>query len=255
MIIFPAMDLRNGRVVRLRQGRAEAETVYSDRPAEVARRWLAEGATWLHVVDLDRALGSEGAPNHAALQAILDAVDIPIQFGGGLRDRESVQRALALGVRRVVVGTLAVEQPEQFAEIVAQVGAERIVVAADVKEGRVATRGWQAVSDLTLVAFGRRMCNLGVQHALVTDIARDGMLTGIDAHALARTAHETGLQIIASGGAATRDDLHGLMQYADAGIEGAIIGQALYTGAIRLADALAIVNRAAGAGLTERAKE
>lgn len=240
MIIWPALDLRGGRVVRLVQGRAEAETVYSERPAEVAHNWQAQGAQWLHVVDLDRALGDQASPNRAALETILQAVTIPIQFGGGLRDEASILRALDLGVRRVVVGTLAVEHPDEFAAVVARVGAERLVVAADVRQGRVATRGWQALSELDLVTFGRNMRALGLAHALVTDIARDGMLSGVDAEALARAARDTGLLVIASGGVATLDDVRALARCTDRGIEGAIIGQALYTGAFSLSDALAI---------------
>ncbi len=227
-------------MVRLVLGRAEAETVYSDRPAEVARHWQEKGATWLHVVDLDRALGSKESPNRRALEAILDAADIPIQFGGGLRDRASIQRALDLGMRRIVVGTLAVEQPEQFAEVVAEIGADRIVVAADIREGRVATRGWQALSELDLVTFGQRMRTLGVARALITDIARDGTLSGVDAPALIQAARDTGLGVIASGGVATLDDIRALAACAGGGIEGAIIGQALYTGAIDLREALAL---------------
>ncbi len=238
MVIYPAIDLRGGRVVRLRQGRASEQIIYSDDPASVAARWEREGAAWLHVVDLDRALGDPAEPNARALAAIRAAVQLPIQFGGGLRDAESVARAFQLGMNRVVIGTMAVENPSLFAQIVERWGSEQIVVALDVHAGRVAVRGWREVSDLDAADLGKQLFQKGIRRALVTDIARDGMLSGVDAGALARLAHETGLRVIASGGIATLDDLRSLARHEPEGLEGAIVGQALYTGAFTLREAV-----------------
>jgi phosphoribosylformimino-5-aminoimidazole carboxamide ribotide isomerase len=240
MIIFPAIDLRGGRVVRLRQGRASQETVYSDNPAGIAQQWQKEGAQWLHIVDLDRAFGDPGESNVRAVNEISAAVEIPIQLGGGLRDLESVTRAFSLGANRVVVGTMAVENPAQLKEVIARFGAGRIVVALDTQAGRVVTRGWRQMSDLDAVTLGKQLRGIGVERALVTDTARDGMLTGIEAEALAQLARETGLGVIASGGIATLDDLRALRQYERDGIEGAIVGQALYAGVFSLKEAIQV---------------
>lgn len=241
--IYPAIDLRGGRVVRLRQGRAQDETVYSDDPADTARCWQGEGAQWLHVVDLDRALGDEHSPNADALKNILAAITIPVQFGGGVRQLEHIQRAFDLGVARVILGTVAVERPDMVAKAVQRFGTERIPVAIDARDGRVATRGWVETSELEAVTFGKRMRELGVIRAIVTDIARDGMLGGIDADTMARFAEVTGLRVIASGGIAELDDLVRLQTKFAVGVEGAIVGQALYQGRFRLREAVATVKR------------
>jgi phosphoribosylformimino-5-aminoimidazole carboxamide ribotide isomerase len=240
MILYPALDLRAGCVMRLKQGRASEQTVYSTDPASVAARWEGEGAAWLHVVDLDGAFGDPSQPNALALKQIRAAVKIPIQFGGGLRDLDRIERAFELGVNRVVLGTLAIEQPEQVEAVVQQFGAERIAAAMDLREGRVATRGWRGLSGVSALEFGRHLRAIGIERAVVTDIARDGMLSGIDADALARLARDTGLRVIASGGIATLNDLLALRQYE--AIEGAIIGQALYAGAFSLGEALRVAS-------------
>lgn len=241
--IYPAIDLRGGRVVRLKQGRAEDETVYSDDPADAARRWQDQGAQWLHVVDLDRALGDELSPNTDALKNILAAINVPVQFGGGLRQLEQIQRAFHLGVARAVVGTVAVDHPEMVAQAVRRFGTERIAVAIDARNGRVATRGWVETSELDSVTFGKRMRELGLVRAIVTDIARDGMLDGVDVDAVAHFAQATDLRVIASGGVATLDDLLRLRIKFGEGVEGAIVGQALYQGRFPLKDALELMIR------------
>jgi phosphoribosylformimino-5-aminoimidazole carboxamide ribotide isomerase len=241
MIIYPAIDLRGGQVVRLRQGRADEQVTYSDDPAAVAARWQAEGATWLHVVDLDGALGEQERPNAVALARIRAAVKISVQFGGGLRDMESIARAFEVGVNRVVIGTMAVENEEALAAVVRRFGGERIVAAMDTQEGRLATHGWRTLTNLDAFDFGKRMRELGIHLALVTDIARDGMLTGVDADSLSHLARETGLRVIASGGIATLDDLVTLAQHQSDGIEGAIVGRALYSGVLNLGDAIRAV--------------
>lgn len=237
-IVYPAIDLRGGRVVRLKQGVAEQQVVYSDDPGEVARRWQDQGAEWLHVVDLDRALDETSNPNTTAIARIIASVNIPIQSGGGLRDMSLVKRALDLGISRVLLGTVAVEQPHIVAQAVEHFGAARIAVAIDARQGRVATHGWMNTSGLDAVEFGKAMRAVGVERAVITDIARDGMLSGIDAGAMAAFARATGLRVIASGGVATLDDLRALRKLSDMGIEGAIVGQALYAGQFTLREAL-----------------
>lgn len=240
MIVFPAIDLRRGRCVRLRQGRAEAETVYDDDPAAVARRWAEQGAQWLHVVNLDGALGEGTRPlNLQRLYEIRGAVpETPIQFGGGLRSLADVETALDLGATRVVLGTVAVQQPGLVAEAVGRFGAERMVVGIDAREGRVATHGWREVSSVTAVALGQAMRDRGLVRAVYTDISRDGMLSGVNVEATAELARATGLRVIASGGVASVEDVARLQAHTQAGIEGVIIGQALYTGAVSLPEAL-----------------
>ncbi len=251
--IFPAIDLREGRVVRLRQGDPSAQTTYSDDPAEVAARWAGQGATWLHVVNLDGALTfttrvaarSHGAGcgdtlpiNLRRLADIRAAVDLPIQFGGGLRTLADVERALELGATRIVLGTVAVREPELVREAIARFGAERVVAGIDARDGFVAVHGWQETSALDVLTVARRMADCGVMRIVYTDISRDGMLTGANVAATAELARASGLRIIASGGVASLDDIRVLAAHASKGIEGVIVGQALYTGAFTLADAL-----------------
>ncbi len=250
MIVLPAIDLRHGRCVRLRQGRAEDETVYDTDPAAVARRWVKEGASWLHVVNLDGAFGDvppgEGQPiNLRRLAEIRAAVpETRIQFGGGVRTLDDIEAALGLGATRVILGTVALRQPALVAEAVQRFGAGRIVVGIDARQGRVATHGWQRTSETTATALGRAMRAAGVARVVYTDIARDGMLTGVNVEATVALATATGLRVIASGGVASLEDVVRLGAHSQSGIEGVIIGQALYKGAISLPGAL----RAAGEG-------
>lgn len=237
--LFPALDLRSGRVVRLIQGRAENEIVYSDDPAEMARHWTGQGATWLHVVNLDGALGSVDSLNAIALNRILAAVNVPVQFGGGMRTLESMRRAFELGVTRIVLGTVAVEQPEIVSQAIQEFGAERVIVAVESRDGIIASRGWVASAGLDAITFGKQMRALGLVRALVTDIARDGMLQGIDAQAMAAFAQATDLQVIAAGGVATLQDIDNLVAVSNRGVEGVNVGQALYTNAFTLKQALA----------------
>jgi phosphoribosylformimino-5-aminoimidazole carboxamide ribotide isomerase len=241
MIVFPAIDLRRGRCVRLRQGDPAAETVFDDDPAGVARCWADLGAEWLHVVNLDGALGDQDAtaPNLRRLAAIRQSVSLPIQFGGGLRTLGDVERVLALGVTRVVVGTAALVNPSLVTQIVEHLGAERLVIGLDAREGRVATHGWQETSGTGVLQVARQMRVLGVLRAVYTDIARDGMLSGVDAAGSARLARHSGLRIIASGGVRDLEDIRQLVALEDDGIEGVITGQAIYTGALSLSQAIA----------------
>ena len=241
MIIYPAIDLRGGRVVRLKYGDPQQETAYSDDPRAVAQRWRDEGAAWIHVVNLDGALGEASSALETLRQiAALDGVRV--QFGGGLRTLADAERALDAGAARVILGTAAVQRPELAGEAVQRFGAERVAVALDARGDRVATHGWQQLSAWTPAELGRRFAALGVRHALYTDITRDGDLSGVNVAATAALARETGLAVIASGGVASLADVRALVQ--TGAVAGAIIGRALYTGAVALGAALRV---AAGA--------
>lgn len=260
MIIYPAIDLRKGRCVRLRQGDPNAETVYGEDPAQMARHWQSLGAAWLHVVNLDgafegsadfhpqvqrvssgdEALRQELPVNLRCLRQIRQAVDVPIQFGGGLRNLHDIELALSLGADRVVLGTVAVRKPELVREAIQRWGPARIVVGLDAKDGKVATHGWQQVSELSAIDLGHQMAALGVERVLYTDISRDGMLSGVNVQATAELGDMTGLAVIASGGVANLDDIHGLKRHEHYGIDGVVVGQALYTGSLALPDAIAV---------------
>ena len=240
MIVYPAIDLRHGRCVRLVQGDPRAETVVGDDPAAVARRWVGLGAAWLHVVNLDGAFGEEGSANAAALHDILAAVEAQIQFGGGLRSMADIEAALALGVARVVVGTAAIADPDLLHRALGRFGSERVAVGIDARDGIVATHGWQQSSGVTALDLARRMKALGVTRAVYTDIGRDGTLTGVNAAACAALAQTSGLAVIASGGVATLDDIRRVKAVEAGGVEGAVVGKALYAGQVDLAEALEI---------------
>jgi phosphoribosylformimino-5-aminoimidazole carboxamide ribotide isomerase len=240
MIIFPAIDLREGRVVRLRQGDPAQQTVFGEDPSAVARAWAAQGAEWLHVVNLDGAFGAmEGAAqNLRRLAEIRAATALPIQFGGGLRAADDIGRAIDLGASRVVLGTAAVRQPALVEEALLRFGAERIVVGIDAQDGQVAIAGWQESSGMSAADLAQRMAAIGVTRVVYTDIARDGMLAGANVAATAALARASGLKVIASGGVASLEDIRALAEHAPDGIEGAIIGKALYSGAVALAAAI-----------------
>jgi phosphoribosylformimino-5-aminoimidazole carboxamide ribotide isomerase len=240
MIIYPAIDLRHGRCVRLQQGDAAAETVFAADPVSAARRWVAKGAEWLHIVNLDGALGEESAANLAALERILAAVDVPVQFGGGLRSAEDVGSLLELGVTRAILGTVAVRQPEVVEQALARYGSEAVAVGIDARDGKVAIHGWQETLTLSAMVLGQRMAGMGIVHVVYTDVARDGMLSGVNLEATRALARETGLSVIASGGVATLDDVRAIKNHQADGIQGVIIGMALYRGHVDLGQALAI---------------
>lgn len=237
MIVFPAIDLRRGKCVRLCQGRPEAETVFSDDPVAMAEHWASEGAEWLHVVNLDGAFG-QASYNLRVVEEITAAVGIPVQFGGGLRTMADIEGALELGLARVILGTVAVEEPSLVAEAVQRFGAGRIVVGIDARRGRAATHGWQEVSSMSATELALRVRELGVERVVYTDIARDGMLCGVNVEASGKLAQRTGLKVIASGGVSSLDDLRRLKEVEASGVEGVIIGQALYSGALDLREAI-----------------
>lgn len=243
LTIYPAIDLRAGRVVRLREGDPAQQTIYSDDPLEVARRWVAAGATWLHVVNLDGALEEGGEENWRVLPDLV-ATGAQVQFGGGLRTLKDIARALHRGVARVILGTAAVEEPDLVADAVDRFGAERIVVSLDARDGRVRSHGWQSETEVSPEELGWQMNAVGVTRVLFTDISRDGLQTGVNASATAKLADETGLAVIASGGVRSLDDIIQLRRYVPMGVEGVVIGRALYDGTIDLDEAL----RVAGGG-------
>ncbi|MGC9359217.1 MAG: 1-(5-phosphoribosyl)-5-[(5-phosphoribosylamino)methylideneamino]imidazole-4-carboxamide isomerase [Anaerolineae bacterium] len=247
MIVYPAIDLRRGRCVRLAQGRADRERVYAKDPAAVARTWEEQGARWLHVVNLDGALGDESAANLAALARILEAVDAAVQFGGGLRTLADVRRVLDMGVTRAVLGTVAVRDPGMVAEALERFGSERIVVGIDASHGLVATHGWRQMSDMAALDLAREMESLGVDRVVYTDIQRDGMLGGVNVEATRRLAEATSLSVIASGGVGSLDDVRALASIGKGRVEGVIVGMALYEGRFSLSEAIAVANAAEGA--------
>ena len=236
MIVIPAVDLREGRCVRLREGRADAETVFSDDPVAMAQRWVASGAERLHVVDLDGAFA--GAPRQTALIAkIVDAVrPVPVEAGGGLRDLAAVEAVLEAGVTWVVLGTRAAVDPAFLTEVCRRFGG-RIIVAADARGDRVAIRGWTEAGELTVTELGRRAREAGAASVLYTDVSRDGTELGPNVDATAALARAIGVPVLASGGVGSAAHIAALAAVARAGIEGVVVGRALYTGAVTLADA------------------
>ena len=241
MIVYPAIDLRGGKVVRLLHGDPNQETRFSDDPLAVALRWVGEGAQWLHIVNLDGALDSPDASNLVALEVILKAVDIPIQYGGGVRNIEHIQRMLDLGVSRIITGTAVVSEPDFAAAVLDSFDAGQIAFALDANKDRVATHGWQTISAWTPLALGKELANLGAVHALYTDISRDGDMSGVNVEATAELARQTGLSVIASGGVSSLEDVAALRD-CEVGIPGVIIGRALYEEAFTLADAIRLTN-------------
>jgi phosphoribosylformimino-5-aminoimidazole carboxamide ribotide isomerase len=236
--IFPAIDLRAGRVVRLKEGDPARMTAYSDDPAETARRWLREGASWLHVVNLDGAFGESDHDNRSALLSILKVANefnAQVQFGGGLRSLDSIAQALELGVRRIVLGTIAVEQPAVVAEALTRFDAERIAVGIDARGGLVHVRGWKDNSGISATDLALHMQTLGLYTVIFTDVRRDGLGSGLNIDATRELADVGGLDVIASGGVHTLEDVTAAR---DANLAGVIIGRAIYEGTLDLKIAL-----------------
>ncbi|MBI5931337.1 MAG: 1-(5-phosphoribosyl)-5-[(5-phosphoribosylamino)methylideneamino]imidazole-4-carboxamide isomerase [Chloroflexi bacterium] len=234
MIIYPAIDIRQGRVVRLLHGDPHLESVYGYHPVATAQKWRDAGAEWVHIVNLDGTLGEETTIFDIVQQ--IAKLGLSVQFAGGLRNFDAAQQAIEAGAARVVFGTLLVKQPELAAEAVQKFGAERVVVALDAKGGQVATHGWQEKSAWSPVELGQRLAADGIRHALYTDVDKDGDLSGVNIEATAALADATGLQVIASGGVAKLDDIHALK--ATGKIGGVIIGRALYAGIFSLEEVL-----------------
>ncbi len=235
MQLYPAIDMKGGKCVRLTQGSFDHVKIYSDTPADVARQWVSQGASFLHLVDLDGALVGHSV-NEPAIRAIVESVDVPVQLGGGIRSAEAVRNMLNLGITRCIIGTRAVEHPEFILQLVETFGPERIVVGVDAKNGMVAVEGWEKVSSISAEDLCMQMKDYGVRHIVYTDISRDGMLTGPNIPHTRLLTEKTGLDVIASGGISSMEDL---VRLHENGIQGAIIGKALYENRISLSDAVA----------------
>lgn len=237
MILFPAIDIRNGRCVRLTEGKFECETVFAEDPAEMAVRWADAGAEYLHVVDLDGALAGQSS-NTEVIKRILAKVKMPVQVGGGIRTLANIENMLALGVSRVILGSVAVRDPELVREA-CQKFPGQVVVGIDAKNGEVAVEGWGIGGGIGAIELAKKMAAVGVEHIIFTDISRDGMLSGVNVEATAELAKASGVKVIASGGVSSLADLKALQAHEADGIEGCIIGKAIYTGALDLKEALA----------------
>ena len=238
MLVIPAIDLKEGQCVRLEQGLMEKDTVYSDDPVAQALVWQEQGGELLHLVDLDGAFA--GVPkNKAAIQAIVEAVDMQTELGGGIRDLQTIEAYLELGVDRVILGTVAKENPQLVAEA-CRLFPGRIVVGIDAKAGLVAVRGWADVTEKKATDLAREMEGFGVEAIIYTDIARDGMMQGPNLEATRNLAESISIPVIASGGVSSLDDIRNLLAIEASGVTGAITGKAIYSGALDLREAVAL---------------
>ena len=233
MLIIPAIDLKDGLCVRLRQGDMEETTVFSDAPAEVACQWAQEGARRLHVVDLNGAFAGEPINGDVVKDITTNYPGLPIQIGGGIRDMQTIERYIDIGVSWVIIGTQAVKEPE-FVTEACKVFPNNIIVGLDAKNGYVATEGWAEVSDIKAAELAKRFEQDGVTSIIYTDIARDGMMQGVNVDETVAMAQASSIPIIASGGITNMDDIRSLLEVADAGIIGAITGRAIYEGTLDL---------------------
>jgi phosphoribosylformimino-5-aminoimidazole carboxamide ribotide isomerase len=242
MLIIPAIDLRNGQCVRLTQGRKIDVKVYLSDPVEVARKFQDAGARFLHVVDLDGAFREQESPNRPVARRIIEAVKIPVQFGGGLRTISDIQEMIDYGAERVIIGTLAVEEPEKLQNFLSSFGA-RIVVGIDAKDGRVLTRGWEEQGDISATELARQMALMGVARIIYTDVARDGMLEGINVEQTRAVAESSGIPVTASGGTGSLADIERLKVVSESGVDSVIVGKALYEERFTLQEAIEVAER------------
>ncbi|AUG58941.1 1-(5-phosphoribosyl)-5-[(5-phosphoribosylamino)methylideneamino]imidazole-4-carboxamide isomerase [Acetivibrio saccincola] len=233
MIIYPAVDIKDGRCVRLLQGEFDKVTVYSDDPLEMALKWESLGAEYLHVVDLDGA--RTGEPKNISITSKIAAkLNIPVQLGGGIRSIETIEKVISMGIRRVILGTSAVKNPDLVKQAVENFR-ENIVIGIDAKDGKVAIDGWEKTSEFTAIDFANKMVELGAKTIIYTDISRDGMLTGPNLDAMREMAQSVDAEIIASGGVSNLKDIKNLKE---TGVSGVIVGKALYTGNVDLQEAI-----------------
>ncbi len=244
MILYPAIDLKGGSVVRLREGDMDRATVYGSDPGAQARTFAEIGFSWIHVVDLDGAFAGASV-NAAAVDAILDAAGVPVQLGGGIRDMKAVESWLKRGVSRVILGTAAVRDPD-FVRTAAKEHPGRVAVGIDARDGHVAVQGWAEKSDMTALELARRFEDAGVAAIIFTDISRDGLLKGLNLESTRELATSVSIPVIASGGLADIEDVRRLLEPANASIAGAITGRALYDGRLDGREALAFVKAAQG---------
>ncbi|OEG71787.1 1-(5-phosphoribosyl)-5-((5-phosphoribosylamino)methylideneamino)imidazole-4-carboxamide isomerase [Candidatus Endomicrobiellum trichonymphae] len=236
MIIIPAVDIRQGNSVRLKQGKIDAETIYSKDPVSIAKLWKSKGAKRLHVVDLDGAFSGTNI-NKDIIKNICAVVDIPVEVGGGIRNMDKIKESFDIGATYVILGTIAFNNPEIVKKAVDKYGSEKIIVAVDAKDGKVAISGWKDITSIDVSELVNKLKEIGVQEILYTDISRDGMLAGPDFAGLKKLS-ESGMRIIASGGVKTIDDLVKLKKYEKDGVFAAIVGSALYTDDFKLEDAI-----------------
>lgn len=237
--IFPAIDLRNGKIVRLAQGDPNRQTTYGNDPRAQAEQFKAEGAEWVHVINLSGAFGEEATANLKALEAVL-TVGLKVEFGGGIRDEESVKIPLEMGVERVFLGTAAIQNPALVDWALAHYGPQRIAADIGVRDGLVMVKGWQEATPLTLLEAGRRFKSQGLEWCVLTDVRRDGVGSGVSVDSAVELQTATGLKVVASGGVNSLQDVR---RVREAGLAGVIIGRALYEGQITLADCLKLENR------------
>ena len=237
MIVIPAIDLRNGRCVRLMQGRKSDVTVYNDDPVQMAKEFAAAGAEMIHVVDLDGAFSETDSPNRAVVKRIIEAVDIPIEFGGGIRSIEDAQTLANAGVARIVLGTVAAESPESLKEFVDRCDA-KICVGIDARDGRVMSRGWETPTSIDAIELARTVADCGVERIIYTDIARDGALVGPNIEQTLAVVRAANLRVTASGGVSSLDDIKRLRDADDSRLDSVIVGKALYEGKFKLEEAI-----------------
>jgi len=241
MLIIPAIDLKDGRCVRLFQGEMDKETIYFDDPVEAAQHWVAEGATFIHIVDLNGAV--EGQPVHTKeIAAICRQTGLSVELGGGLRSIEAVEAALSLGVTRVVIGTAAYDNAE-FLRALCKKFPGKIVVGIDARQGKVAVKGWKETTAMDAIEFAKRCAGDGASRIIYTDISRDGTREGVNIEETLKIARAVKIPIIASGGVATLNDLRRLLPIEKEGVEGVIVGRALYAGAFTLSEAINLTAR------------
>ena len=237
MLVIPAIDLRDGRCVRLTQGRKSDVTVYNEQPIAVAKEFAAAGAELIHVVDLDGAFSGSGSPNRDVVKQIVSEVDVLVEFGGGIRSLEDVQELCDAGVARVVLGTVAAESPQLLKDLTTRF-ATRICVGIDARDGRVMTRGWEATSPVMAVDLARSVAECGVKRIIYTDIARDGMLVGPNIEQTLAVVRAANVSVTASGGVSSLDDLKRLRDTGEPLLDSVIVGKALYEGKFKLKDAI-----------------
>ena len=242
MLIIPAIDLRDGRCVRLKQGRKDDVTEYEGDPIEVAKGFQNQGAQWLHVVDLDGAFAESNSTNRQRLKSIVEAVNVPVQFGGGLRSFADVEQALQLGIYRVVVGTVAVESPEILRTLLDSFGSDRLAVGIDAKNGQVVIRGWEESQTISALDLARDVVRAGVKRIIYTDVARDGMLDGPNFEMTRMMAQESGASVTASGGVSSIEDIKRLKKLEDSGVDSVIVGRAIYEKRFTLGEAIRAAN-------------
>lgn len=246
--ILPAIDLKGGRCVRLQQGLADQETVYGEDPVWMAKKWQSEGASYLHVVDLDGAF--EGRPMHTAvIGQIVSALDIPVEVGGGLRTREDIEALLNVGADRVILGTRACHEPDALDLLIQRYG-RHLAVGIDARDGKVQVKGWTETSDLAAADLARTLDRKGIQTIIYTDTSRDGMLKGVNTDALSEVCHAVACDVIASGGVSATSDIQALLDLTCGNLTGAIVGKALYDERVSLCALLAV----AGAGGVQKEK-